>query len=171
MPSSSRRASTSATSSRPVSAREPNVGVLKRAPSSSAKAITATPGSRSAAANPAATPSGPSKRPPRRTLSRCDPVAHHGPSPPGSAHSDPAGSRSTRMPGGRGLLAEPRLGGGELRRPREPVDARGTVAERGQPVAQLRRLDHDRTRHAWSGRTHASSPATRTAATGLCPKR
>ena len=71
-------------------------GVSKRAPSSSAKASTATPGTRSATAKPAATPSGPSKRPPARTLSRCEPVAHHGPSPCGTAQSEPAGSRTTR---------------------------------------------------------------------------
>ena len=41
-PCSSTRSSTSSTSSRPTSAREPNVGVLKRAPSSSANEITAT---------------------------------------------------------------------------------------------------------------------------------
>ena len=41
-PWSSMRASASSTSSRPASAREPNVGVLKRAPSSSANEMTAT---------------------------------------------------------------------------------------------------------------------------------
>ena len=66
----------SATSSFPASALLPNVGVLKRAPSSSANEITASGAAELAAiSNPQATPSGPSNRPPPRTLSRCEPDA------------------------------------------------------------------------------------------------
>ena len=148
--------------------------MLKRAPSSSANAITATPGSRSAIAKPAAMPSAPSKRPPLRTLSRCEPVAHHGAGASGTAHSEPAGSRSTRSPAAPRLLAEPCLGGRELGRPGEPVRAVRAEPDRleaREPVAQLRRGDHAPTRQAWSGRTQTSSPAEKTAATGLWPKR
>ena len=41
----------------------------------------------------------------------------------------------------------------------------------GEPVAQLGGPDHRSTRQDWSGRSHASSPARNTAATGLCPNR
>ena len=71
--------------------------MLKRAPSSSANETTAT-GTRSATAKPAATPSAPSKRPPPRTLSRCEPTAHHGGGVSGHAHRLPAGSRSSFRP-------------------------------------------------------------------------
>ena len=96
-------------------------------------------------------------RPPRPVTVRQRPQR------PGRVAGDP-------QAGGGGLVAEPRLGGGQLLRPRQARDRAG-VAEPRQPVAQLVRADHDRTRHAWSGRTQASSPPTITAATGLCPKR
>ena len=41
------------------------------------------------------------ERDPAGTLSRCDPVAHHGAGASGTAHSEPAGSRSTRSPAAR----------------------------------------------------------------------
>ena len=98
-PWSSRRDSTAVRSSLPASALLPNVGVLNRAPSSSANAITAIGcGEEAATSNPHATPSGPSKRPPPRTLSRCEPIPHHGGSARGHAHMFPAGSRATRSP-------------------------------------------------------------------------
>ena len=98
-PSSSRRASTSSRFRRPTSARLPNVGVLKRPPSSSANDRTATGRrARAATSKAAATPSAPSKRPPPRTLSRCEPSAHHGGGASGTAHRLPAGSRCTRRP-------------------------------------------------------------------------
>jgi hypothetical protein len=74
--------------------------------------------------------------------------------------------------GGARLLAEPGLGRGQLGGPREPRHAVGAAGvEPGEPVAQLVRADHERTRHAWSGRTQATSPPTITIATGLCPNR
>ena len=99
-PASSRRCNTLGTSSFPARALLPKVGVLKRAPSSSANERTAIGAAEGAAiSNPQATPSGPSNRPPPRTLSRCEhPTAHHGGGSSGQAHRLPAGSRSTASP-------------------------------------------------------------------------
>ena len=100
-------------------------------------------------------------RPPRARRVR------HGPQRAGrvALHAQARGAR---------LRAEPVLGGGQLGRPGEPVRAVVAQPDRLQarePVAQLVRGDHERTRQAWSGRTHASSPPAITTATGLWPKR
>ena len=157
------RASASSTSSRPTSAREPNVGVLKRAPSSSANEMTAT-GRRSATAKPAATPSAPSKRPPERTVSRCEPTAHHGPGASGQAHRFPAGSRSSRRP----IAAARRANHARrllvLVGPRQPRRGAALVEPDRHQIRE-QRLELGGGDHAYGG--HAAI----TSVTGLRPKR
>ena len=97
-PASCRRASARprawSGSSAPVSSREPAQAMPNRAPSSSVKLTTASgragtcprSRSRSTAANPPTTPSGPSNAPPSGTESRWLPVTTPGPSASGSPH-------------------------------------------------------------------------------------
>ena len=115
------------------------------------------------------TPSAPSKRPPLRTLSRCEPVAHHG---PGASGHGPEVARRVALHAAARRRAPGRANHGSRgRRPRASTPAASvpSVAEadrhRGPRAASLELGggDHARTRHAWSGRTQASSPAAITA--------
>ena len=157
----------------PASARLPKVGVLKRAPSSSAKAMTAT-GACSAtreggahAQRAVVAPAGAhavevrADAPPRlRRVGQRPAVA-------GGVDLDAQADlgRAAR---------EPRARGRVLGRPGQPrgaalVEADGL--EVGQAPREVVRRDHDAILHAASGRTHATSPARMTRHTGLRPKR
>ena len=108
VPSSSRRARARSAEMAPVSSRDPMQAMPNRPPSSSAKHTTATgrvgctPCSRSAAtaARELATPSGPSKAPPRGTESRWEPATRALPcaGSPHHAHRLPLPSTSTSSP-------------------------------------------------------------------------
>ena len=165
--------SRTAGSSTPVSARLPKVGVLKRAPSSSAKAMTAT----------------------GRVLGHGEGGAHaqRAVVAPAGAHAVEVRSDAPPRPrrvgqrpavAGRvdldaqpdlvGAAREPRARGLVLGRPRQPRRAALVEADRlevGQAPREVGRGDHDEILHAASGRTHASSPARTTRHTGLRPKR
>ena len=163
-PSSSSRSTASSTSRRPTSAREPNVGVLKRAPSSSANEITASGTlERAATANAAATPSAPSKRPPSRTVSRCEPTAHQGPGASGHAHRLPAGSRSSRRP-----IVAARRANQAAASSSSRVQARRV---RRVDVVEPDRHEVDEQLLQLGGGDHATSPPETTMRTGLRPNR
>ena len=177
-PSSSRRASTSSTSSRPdqraaaerrrVEARALLVGERDHGDRALASGRDRERRRRRRARRRSA--------PPSRTLSRCEPTAHHGPSPVGQRPQVAGGVALDLAPEPGGLRGEPARGG-RRPRPSRPAGSRRppSSADPSRPAQALRQVVGRRSSAApatpASGRTHTGSPPTNAAATGLWPSR